>query len=113
MAEHLGPIPLSAGAVAAEVPAAVPGSYALGHARPHEGAVFISYVGRSDRDLRAALLGHVEGPYTACFWLAAASPEEAYTAECELWHDLGGPEGDLDSGLHPVPPGDLGCPRCG
>ena len=110
MAEFAGPIHLSAEPVAQQVPAG-PGTYALGHARPQEGAVFISYVGRADRDLKASVAEHVGGHYTACFWLPAACPEEAYAAECRLWHEMGGD--DLDSNLHPVPPGDVPCPVCG
>jgi len=108
-----GPIHLSASEIAKNVPAGAPGAYALGYARPHEGAVFIALVGRGDTDLRAALLERVEGAYTACFWRISATAEEAFARECELWHEMGGAEGDLDSDLHPVPPGDLACPVCG
>jgi len=111
MADFLGPIHLARADVEARLPAAGPGVYALGHARPQEGAVFISWVGRADGDLRDRVLGHVGGRYTACFWLPTATAEEAWRAECELWHEMGGEE--LDSDLHPVPPGDLPCPVCG
>lgn len=111
MAEFLGPLHLAAVEVERRVPSGVPGAYALGHARPQEGAVFISRVGRSDTDLRAAVLAHVGSRYSACFYLPLASPAEAYAEECRLWHEMGG--GDLDSADHPVPPGDLACPVCG
>ncbi|MDH3591174.1 MAG: hypothetical protein OER88_04810 [Planctomycetota bacterium] len=106
-----GPIHLSAGEVEARVHTG-PGAFALGYARPQEGAVFVSFVGRSDADLRAAVLAHVGDPYTACFWSEESSSAGAYRAECRLWHEMGGPEGDLDSRLHPVPPGDVDCPVC-
>jgi len=111
MAEFLGPVHLAAVEVTRHVPSGVPGAYALGHARPQEGAVFISYVGRSDTDLRAAVLEHVGSRYTACFYLPLPSAPDAYVEECRLWHDMGA--GELDSGDHPVPPGDHPCPVCG
>jgi len=64
----------------------------------------------SDRDLRAAILSHVGSRYTACFYLPVPSAKEAYAEECRLWHEMGGME--LDSGDHPVPPGDHACPVC-
>jgi hypothetical protein len=110
MAEFSGPVHLAAVEVERAVPAGTPGAFALGFARPQEGAVFISFVGRSDSDLRATVLSHVGSRYTAFFFLPAASPEEAYAEECRAWHDMGGAE--LDSGDHPVPPGDHACPVC-
>ena len=110
MAEFLGPLHLAAREVERRVPAGVPGAFALGHARPQEGAVFISFVGRSDTDLRATLLAHVGSRYTACFYLPLASAPAAYDEECRLWHEMGGE--DLDSAGHPVPPGDHPCPVC-
>jgi hypothetical protein len=110
MAEFVGPVHLAPAEVKRRVPAGTPGAYALGHARPQEGAVFVSYVGRSDTDLRAALLSHVGSRYTACFYLPVSSPPDAYAEECRLWHEMGGK--DLDSGDHPVPPGDHPCPIC-
>lgn len=109
MPEFSGPIHLSEAGI--ERIAAAPGVFALGFARPQEGSVFISFVGRSDTDLKEALRAHVGGRYTACFWRLEPTPEAAYRTECECWHEMGG--GDLDSGLHPVPPGDLPCPICG
>jgi hypothetical protein len=111
MAEFLGPVHLAAVEVERRVPPGVPGAFALGYARPQEGAVFISFVGRSDVDLRGAVLAHVGERYTACFFLPLPSPAEAYAEECRLWHEMGG--ADLDSALHPVPPGDHPCPICG
>ncbi len=111
MADFLGPVHLAAAEVTRRVPAGVPGAYALGYARPQEGAVFISYVGRSDTDLRAGILGHIGSPYTACFYLPLASPRDAYAEQCRLWHEMGA--GELDSVDHPVPPGDDPCPVCG
>jgi hypothetical protein len=111
MAEYLGPVHLAAAEVARRVPAGVPGAFALGHARPQEGAVFISYVGRADDDLRASVLAHVGSRYSALFYLPLPSAGEAYREECLLWHEMGG--SDLDSPDHPVPPGDHPCPVCG
>jgi hypothetical protein len=110
MAEFRGPVHLAAVEVERAVPAGTPGAFALGYARPQEGAVFVSYVGRADTDLRAAVLSHVGSRYTACFYLPLASPAEAYAEECRLWHEMGA--GELDSGDHPVPPGDHACPVC-
>lgn len=110
MAEYQGPIHLSREPVEAKIPAGVPGTYALGHARPHEGAVFVSFVGRADGDLRGAVLRHLNTHHTACFWRPAATPEEAYEDECALWHEMGG--ADLESADHPVPSGDFPCPVC-
>lgn len=111
MAEFAGPIPLEEREITRALPAS-PGTFALGYARPHEGAVFISFVGRADRDLSEALRDHLGGPYSACFWHETATPEAAYRVECELWHEMGGAEGDLDSDQHPLPPGDFACPVC-
>jgi hypothetical protein len=110
MAEFLGPVHLAAAEIAKRVPPGVPGAYALGYARPQEGAVYISFVGRSDADLRAAVLAHVGERYTAFFYLPLATPEDAYREQCRLWHEMGAD--DLDSGDHPVPPGDHPCPVC-
>ena len=113
MDDYRGPLHLSRKAVEDAVPDGVPGSFALGHARPHESAAFISFVGRSDASLRETLLRHVGSHYTAFYWLPAASAEEAWLQQCALWHEMGGPDGLLHSGGHPMPPGNLRCPRCG
>jgi len=110
MAEFRGPVHLAAREIERAVPAGSPGAFALGFARPQEGAVFISYVGRSDTDLRGAVLSHVGSHYTAFFYLPVPSAEEAYAEECRLWHEMGGAE--LESQDHPVPPGDHACPVC-
>jgi hypothetical protein len=110
MADFQGPVHLAAREVERRVPGGVPGAFALGHARPQEGAVFISFVGRSDTDLKAAVLSHVGSRYTACFFLPVASAGHAYAEECRLWHEMGGEA--LDSNGHPVPPGDHPCPVC-
>jgi hypothetical protein len=108
--DFLGPVHLAAAEIAKRVPKGVPGTYALGYARPQEGAVYISFVGRSDTDLHGAVLDHVGGRYTAFFYLPLATPADAYREECRLWHEMGAD--DLDSSGHPVPPGDHPCPVC-
>jgi hypothetical protein len=69
----------------------------------------VKYVGRSDEDVRAAILLLV-GDFTHFKMSYAASAAEAFRKECENYHDFNPTSNDS----HPAPaPGDKAkCPRC-
>ena len=90
----------------------VPGVYILSKARDGRRA---DYVGRSDSDVRARLIkSATEGPGYTSFWFEfASSPREAFTLECQYYHQYTPSE----NAVHPaVPAGTLwrcpvgGCP---
>ena len=103
-AAYRGPLKLNRRAVEETIPRDVPGSFALGHARPIDSRACVSFVGRADRNLRDCLLKHVGSHYSICFWRPADSAREAYQHEYQLWRDMGGPDGCLRAGGPPLPP---------
>ena len=88
-----------------------PGAYALGRTRND---VFeISYVGRSDDDVRGRLLQWI-GSYAEFKYEYYPSAKAAFEKECHLWHDFGGDLNKLDNERHPARPAGTTwqCPRC-
>jgi hypothetical protein len=85
-----------------------PGVFVLGYDR-----AIGARVGRSDDDLRETLSTFV-GHYAYFHYDVVPASKDRFEKECELFHDLGGPRGQLDNAEHPVPPtrGDLECPFC-
>jgi signal transduction histidine kinase len=83
-----------------------PGVYTLD--RSSEGWFTAAYVGRSDHDLNASLHQHV-GRYRFFKYAFCASPEEAFEAECDLYHE----HHPRDNPAHPVSPSGMPCPACG
>ena len=84
------------------------GNYALGKM---DGQVFrVSYVGRSDTDLRKRLLNHIDEPYTHFKYSYATSKKAAFEKECKNFHDFNPP----DNSIHPDRPEgtDWKCPLC-
>ena len=70
-------------------------------------------VGRSDKNLGLSLTEKI-GIYPKFKFAYAESPESAFRLECKLWHNYGGPNGDLDMKAHPRGPEGSGlkCIRC-
>lgn len=89
-----------------------PGVYVLD--KTTKGSFHVSYVGRSDDDVKGRLKDWVGTEYKFFKFDYATSPKNAFEKECELWHDYGGPEGKLDNKIHPDRPEDTDwkCPRC-
>jgi len=84
-----GPFPLRKTEIDNEVTRTAPGVYALD--RSHEDGPFhISYVGRSDTDLKARLHEHGE-KYKRFKYAYQGSPEEAFATECQLYHQFNPP----------------------
>ncbi len=92
------------------VPNAVIGAYVLGFQQPN--TFSISYVGRSDEDLKQRLISHTNEKYTDFKFIVLPSKEEAFYKECNLYHDWG--ENTLDNKKHPDRPEGTNyqCPRC-
>ena len=84
-----GPFPLSAQGIDTELTQKSAGVYALDRAH-EDGPFHISYVGRSDTDLRARLLEHA-GKYKRFKYDYFGSPEEAFASECRLYHEFNPP----------------------
>jgi len=84
-----GPFPMTEQEINTQVPEKSAGVYALD--RSHEDGPFhVSYVGRSDSDLNARLQEHVR-KYKRFKYEYAASPEEAFAKECDLYHRFNPP----------------------
>ena len=99
----LGPVPLTAEAIAQAIPPLSIGAFAVGRMRG--GRFYIRMVGRADRDLAAALAdligqGGAGGPYDAFKYRTYVSTRRAYEKECQLFHTFAPP----DSATHPVRP---------
>ncbi len=86
------------------------GNYALGWV---SGSTFyVSYVGRSDKDVNDRLKKWV-GRYKKFKFSYASSPKDAFEKECRNYHEFGGSE-KLDNEKHPERPNgtDWNCPVC-
>jgi len=84
-----GPFPLTAAEIDREITAKGPGVYVLD--RSHDDGPFhISYVGRSDTDLKARLHEHGER-YKRFKYEYHATPEDAFAKECRLYHEYNPP----------------------
>jgi|SRR3989344_1673614 len=88
-----------------------PGTYVLGHSS--NGIFYVNYVGRSDNDIHFRLKDWV-GKYSQFKFGYFSSPKAAFEKECIIYHDFGGPTGQLDNKIHPQRPEDSGwqCPKC-
>ena len=87
------------------------GNYALG--KKNEGGTFlVSYVGRSDTELRDELKARLETHDLSLFKFSYAdSKEEAFNKECKNYHDFNPPQNKN----HPDSPNgmNLNCTICG
>lgn len=103
-----GPFQLTENGIDAHLQSRSAGVYALGNTRG--GLFVISYVGRSDADLKAGLKTHIPGPYREFKFTYALSPRDAFAKQCEVYHESVG----LESQPHPAPPegAALPCARC-
>lgn len=103
-----GPYPLSFDKVASVVKPRRPGVFALGY-KGDGGVFFVNYIGRSDSDLRERLLEFIGSDVSFKFEVAA-SAQEAFMRECELFHAFR-PRGNR---MHPsrAPASEWKCPRC-
>ncbi len=88
------------------------GNYALGTAN-HDGTMKnVAYIGRSDNNLKAELLARLKTHKHPNFKVSyASSPKEAYTKECQNYHDFDPPQNNI----HPYAPvnSNLKCHICG
>lgn len=101
------PFRLEPSVLTARAPRA-PGVFVLGYER-----AIGARVGRSDDDLRETLSTFV-GHYSFFYFEVVPASRDRFVKECEIFHDLGGGQGQLDNAEHPVSPGngDFECPYC-
>ncbi len=87
------------------------GAYVLGFQKAD--SFIVSYVGRSDTNLRDRLLQHIGEKYTDFKFITLSSVKEAFEKECTVYHDFGGSVA-LDNKEHPSRPEGTNyqCPRC-
>jgi hypothetical protein len=106
-----GPHPLSAAVLELNVKGSGPGAYALGRTSTDSTTFIISYVGRSDSDLRGRL-GAWVGSYPEFKYGFLPTAKDAFLKECSLYHDFG--ETALDNEVHPARPNGTSwtCPHC-
>ncbi|MEM7653596.1 MAG: hypothetical protein AAF220_10495 [Pseudomonadota bacterium] len=94
---------------------AAPGAFVLGVVKG--GQFLVSYVGRDDEDVQAAIFDaydrHGRATHFKMSYLATA--HAAWQKHCHLWHGYGGAEGKLYNRDHPEPPAGsrIECPVCG
>ena len=107
-----GPYPFTSKYIDDKVKKTSPGNYALGHVNDQDTFV-ISYVGRSDSDVKQELINRLSDRYPRFKFSYAGTPKEAFNKECKNYHDFG-ESASLDNKIHPASPGDsnLRCP-CG
>ncbi len=89
------------------------GNYALG-SKNSKGGLNVSYVGRSDTDLKAELKQRLETHDHSHFKASYAnSPKEAFEKECKNYHDFGG-KNELENKIHPARPKNVNwkCTEC-
>lgn len=106
----IGPYALSSQNLDLALTRTGPGAYALGRLQTN-GSFVVSYVGRSDADLKARLKSHAEnGAYSVFKAGYAPSAKAAFEWECQMVHDFPG----LDNAVHPARPAGSNwkCPRC-
>lgn len=86
------------------------GNYALG-SKNGNGGLTVSYVGRSDSDLKAELKQRLQTHSHSHFKASyAKNVEEAYNIECQNYHDFSPSENEI----HPAKPDpNMKCPVCG
>lgn len=73
----------------------------------------MSYVGRSNTDLKQELKARLEKEHPKFKYSYATSPKAAFEKECENYHDFGG-KNSLENDVHPARPDNSGweCPDC-
>ena len=103
-----GPFQLTKDGVAKAVTAKSPGIYVLG--RSGNDTFYTAHFGRSDDDLAKRLKDQVTWPDPQFKFAYAASAQDAFEKECELFHALGGSQ----SPDHPASPSGSKwkCPCC-
>lgn len=108
-----GPFEYSQAEIDSIIPENIIGNYALGFLSEDGNTFYVSYVGRSDKDLHKRI-SHSLGKYTHFKVSQANTIIEAYQKECRNWHDFGGEEGRLDNEIHPDKPDNMlaFCPIC-
>lgn len=108
-----GPYSLTEQGIDYNVTRTSPGVYVLGHTREDD-AFIVKYVGRSDDDLNDRLKQWVGKGYHEFKFGYSDSPKAAFEKECTIYHDFGGPKGDLDNKKHPQRPegSNWQCPKC-
>jgi hypothetical protein len=89
------------------------GTYVLGYVNS-DGRFVVQYVGRSDDDINRRLHEWIDKGYTSFKFDYFDTAKEAFGKECIIYHDFGGPEGELNNERHPERPDDTDwrCPRC-
>ncbi len=87
------------------------GNYALGTKNKDGNGLTVSYVGRSDSDLKSELKQRLDTHKHPDFKASYAnSAEEAYKKECQNYHDFSPSENEI----HPAKPNsNINCPICG
>lgn len=105
-----GSYPLTTEKINEVVTGVGPGAYALGYDSSDGKSFYIQRVGRSDTNLNKRLHDHV-GNYKRFKYGYANTIEDAYYAECRLYHDFNPP----DNFIHPDAPDgtNLSCHVCG
>jgi len=115
-----GPYLLQAETIEEVVTRKEPGVYVLGYEIEtinlrtfNLNAFKVRYLGRSDRNLSSSLREQI-GIYPKFKFAYVETAEDAFRLECKLWHNYGGPNGDLDVKTHPQSPDGSGlkCTRC-
>lgn len=108
--EMNGPYALTVTAIETAVNKISAGNYALG--KSENSTFYVSYVGRSDDDLRGRLKMHV-GKYNHFKFSYALSSKAAFEKECKNFHDFGGTD-SLHNAIHPDKPSGTywECPYC-
>ncbi|HEY6393969.1 MAG TPA: hypothetical protein VIX12_01055 [Candidatus Binataceae bacterium] len=94
------------------------GVYALGLKLDGDdnNAMPVRYVGRSDDNVNARLKTYLEaGKYRYFAFAYSLDANSAYEKQCELYHQFGGPDRNLDNEFHPPKPfASSSCPKkCG
>ena len=60
-------------------------------------------IGRTDGDLAETLNGWLDSNYRIFSFQYVESTDAAFRQQCTMWHQLNGPDGQLDNKRHPVP----------
>lgn len=100
------PALLTEGGISRQIEKKSPGVYLLSSSAK-SGSVTGQYVGRADDDVARRLRAHI-GKYTHFVYAYASSAADAFSKECELYHEF-----SPGNALHPRPPREgMKCPRC-
>lgn len=107
-----GPYSLTTDGIDDNVTRISPGTYV--HGRTNGDGFIVKYVGRSDSDVNGRLKQWVGKGYPEFKFGYLDSPKAAFEKECHIYHDFGGPSGELDNEIHPQRPegSSWQCPVC-